>query len=205
MKKKVLIIVLPVIMIFMAGCNSMPSAKSLEMANPALSINKDACDAGDDNIEYGDALTDSGIYSANEASNETIYNLKSVSVFITSQNEDVNEIQNLSMTYIGIKFEDSANIGTDTLKRESLRPRKITGFGEVIKIAYIKSNPIDISKTKLSAEVKFVGFKTNQILEKEETISLNCEDTESSCLSGVLILNNQSDLKLIFKAEIESI
>ena len=205
MKKNILTIVLLVAMLLMVGCGNRSIAKNIQTINPTLSTIEEPCNTNNNKIEEREISIGAINTAKSDLSDGTIYNLNSISVFITSNKENLNEIDSLSMNYISLKLVTEATVGTDVIKRESLRPRKITRFGKILTINYDKTNPVTINDVKLNVNVTFSGI-FDDAFNKEDLIDLVVRNNDGEVyLIGELILDEISELKLVFEAEIEKL
>ena len=204
MKKNILTIVLLVAMLLMVGCGNHSIAKNIQTIKPTLSTIEEPCNTNNNKIEERE-ISIGAINTAKSDLSGTIFSLNSISVFITSNKENLNEIDSLSMNYISLKLVTEATVGTDVIKRESLRPRKITHFGKILTINYDKTNPVTINDVKLNVNVTFSGA-FDDAFNKEDLIDLVVRNNDGEVyLIGELILDEISELKLVFEAEIEKL
>ena len=205
MKKNILTIVLLVAMLLMVGCGNRSIAKKIQTINPTLSTIEEPCNTNNNKIEEREISIGAINTAKSDLSDGTIYNLNSISVFITSNKENLNEIDSLSMNYISLRLVTEATVGTDVIKRESLRPRKITHFGKILTINYDKINPVTINDVKLNVNVTFSGV-FDDAFNKEDLIDLVIRNNDGEVyLIGELILDEIGELKLVFEAEIEKL
>ena len=132
-----------------------------------------------------------------------IYKLKSVSIFIMSDELDYWQIENLYINYIRFQFVAESEVGTDCIARESLKPMKITDFGKIIDIDYNNTN-VDVNNTNIKLSFTFTGGQKDYSFENK-IVKMLFHEGEDLSFSGTIILDEDTKLRLEIKGDIETL
>ena len=131
-----------------------------------------------------------------------IYNITSVSIFIESKNNCLDDIKNLSLTYLRIEPEENSLVSGVYAGEYSIQTR-VTSFGKLLEFNYITKAICRNDTIKIAISSKFDGAENIIKDARTTTLFLSTENIKDSQISGGFYIDRDARVKMKIEFSIE--